>query len=575
MLQSINDKLKGWITWTIIIAVSGVFVFTGISYFFVSGGVSPQAVAKVGAVQISQNTYQQMLAQNMQTQGGNSEEVQQRTLQQLVDQSLLQQDAQASNIVITQAAINSAIFSNPAFMDNGKYSATKFDEIAKYYGSPGAIKSLIASNLITSSIVNPIMQTQFSLQDELKQLESLSGQKRRVSYYAFDQKDYEGQVKVDDKVLKAYYDKHVSDYHQSQQAIVSYVKLSSKDFMPKGQVSENAIKAYFKDNQAALKTPEVRQGEIVTLHKDAKDKQAIIEALQSGKALTAAQKAQLSIKEIKPISSEDAQSHSEFTLFNLTMKSPAKELTNDEFVVLTKIQAPRAMDLKEATPVIKRILNNRYAVEKLNTVLTSLNSSTFEQVVKESNLTVKTTKAFDANTVSNDVEGNAKLQEAIFKYNKTQGFITQGHTDGIIYKLDKSIPAHTIAFDQVKNKVKKSYIDNEALALAKAAAQKQLTMLSDGKEQQNKAKTVEFSRIDFTVNQDLLTAIFSDGLNQYKVIKNNSAYWVYAVTKVTPDSEAIPQQSVENLHTSSEVSSYVDALKKHYKVEINHHLING
>ena len=64
MLQSINDKFKGWITWIIIIAVSAVFVFTGISYFFVSSGVSPQAVAKVGDQQISQQTYQQMLQQN-------------------------------------------------------------------------------------------------------------------------------------------------------------------------------------------------------------------------------------------------------------------------------------------------------------------------------------------------------------------------------------------------------------------------------------------------------------------------------------------------------------------------------
>jgi peptidyl-prolyl cis-trans isomerase D len=119
MLQSINDKFKGWVTWIIIIAVSAVFVLTGISYFFVSSSVSAQSVAKVGDVQISQNSYQQALSQNIQAQPSLGQKtLQQKTLDQLVDQVLLQQDAKASHVVITNSAVSSAIFQNPAFTEN-------------------------------------------------------------------------------------------------------------------------------------------------------------------------------------------------------------------------------------------------------------------------------------------------------------------------------------------------------------------------------------------------------------------------------------------------------------------------
>ncbi|WP_119329597.1 SurA N-terminal domain-containing protein [Cysteiniphilum halobium] len=575
MLQSINDKFKGWITWIIIIAVSAVFVLTGISYFFVSGGVSPQSVAKVGDIQISQNSYQRALSQNMQAQPSlDQKALQEKTLNQLVDQALLQQDATASHIVITQSAISNAIFQNSAFVENGQYSAKRFDELAKLYGGADNIKALIANSLLNSSIVTPLLQSEFVLSDEQKMLSALMGQKREVMYYDFAAKDYAKKIKPTDKELQAYYETHKAQYEQTEQAIVSYVKLSSQDFVSKAAISQDKINSYYQANKDALMSPELRAGETITIDKKAKDSKAIADKIKANKALTAEELKEVKIKQIKPLSQAEASGFAQFALFNLTLESPVKETSDNEFVKLTKITAPAQMSLQAAKSVIEKILKNRAALAKFNKVLTSINSNSFEQVVKANKLTIATTKAFDNKTTSAGIEGNAKLQEAVFDHNKTQGFIAQGQTDGMIYKVDKVIPKHILSFAEVKDKVKTAYVAKASLSQAKNAAEDVLKALQDKKQiTMVKAKTQEISRSDFTLDQDLKTAIFSDGLKTYRLAQNGASYWVYQVAKVIDGTDQLPTQVLQNNYSNIALNDYLAALKKQYKVEINHHLI--
>jgi peptidyl-prolyl cis-trans isomerase D len=532
--------------------------------------VSAQSVAKVGDVQISQNSYQQALSQNIQAQPSLGQKtLQQKTLDQLVDQVLLQQDAKASHVVITNSAVSSAIFQNPAFTENGQYSAKRFDEIARLYGSAANIKALIANNILISSIVTPVMQSQFVLSNERKTLSELMGQKREISYYEFAASDYAKKLKPTEKELEAYYDQHKAQYEQLEQAIVSYVKLSSQDFVTNEALSQDDINNYYQTNKDALMSQELRSGELISVKKNAKNGNAIIERLKANQELTPDELKEVNIQAIKPLSQSQASSFTQFALFNLTMELPIKETSDNEFVKLTKITPPAPMALNDAKPVIEKILKNRAALTRFNEVLTSINSNSFDQVVKTNKLKVDVSKAFDKNTMDSGVEGNAKLQEAVFDQHKTQGFIAQGQTDGLIYKVDKIIPKHTLSFVEVKGKVKSAYVDEKSLSLAKEHADQALQTLQKGKS----LTALKAKRGDFALDSTLRTAIFSDGLKAYKLAQNGQSYWVYEVTKVIAGSDQLPAQVLQNNYTNAELNDYLTALKKQYPIKINHQLI--
>ena len=575
MLQSINDKFKGWITWIIIITVSAVFILTGISYFFVSGVVSPNFVAKVGNAEISQNSYQKGLSQNMQVQPlVNQKTLQQQTLDQLVDQKLLQQDAASSNIVITNSAVLSAIFQNSAFTENSEYSAKRFDEIAKLYGGGANIKALFETDLLTSSIVKPLMQSQFVLTNEQKSLGALMGQKREITYYEFPAKIYENKVIPTEKELENYYDKHKSDYAQIEQVVVSYVKLSSQDFVSNSPVDEGEINSYYQANKDLLMSPELRTYEVISINNYAKDSKSIADKIKANKILTTDELKEVNIEKMRPLTLREALGAKQFSLFSLTMECPIKEINDNKFVKLTNITSPILMTLDEKRPVIEKILKNRTALAQFNEVLTSINRDSFDELVKKNNFKTEFTKTFDKNTSGAVVEGNAKLQEEIFDYNKIQGFILQGQFEGIIYKVDQRIPKHTLSFAQVKDKIMAAYIHEQSFNCAKESATEVLNSLNDNKlVTAVQVKTKEISHGDLLLDQNLKNIIFSDGIKSYNLVQNGQVYWVYKVTKVIDGRDQVPTEVLENHYNNIEVNNYLKSLKDQYPVEFNHQVI--
>src|SRR5579885_258917 len=84
MLQSIHDKLKGWLAGVILGAIGLVFVFWGINWSL----SAPTYAAKVNGVEISANevrsSYQQQLAQAERQSNGNLTDAQRNDIKKRV-----------------------------------------------------------------------------------------------------------------------------------------------------------------------------------------------------------------------------------------------------------------------------------------------------------------------------------------------------------------------------------------------------------------------------------------------------------------------------------------------------------
>ena len=517
-----------------------------------------------------------MLQQNARNDAGNSKQLQQKILQQLVNQALLRQDAQNSSIHITPQTLSDAIFSDPAFQDNGEYSAQRFDQIAKYNGGSAAIKSIFVNNLLAASIMKAIGQSQLVLNNEHKAFKNLWGQARKIGYYRFNFDDYKSSIKINEAQLKAYYNKHQSMFHMPEQAIVSYVLLASKDFIDNKPLSQDKIEEYYARNKTVLMTAEQRQGQLIEINPDAEDSQGIINALKTDVPLTKSQKSGVTITPVPLMTLDQAKTYSDFKLFGLSKVLSAAEVTQNEYVLLTNIVPAKEMSLAQATPVIEKILRNRAGVEYFNILMTSIANNTFKQIVKQHGLKVKTSQAFSNGEDSAGVEGDFKLQQAVFEHHKPQGFIAEDQSTGFIYVVDKIIPARGLEFSEVKDRVSKAYIAQQSDKIAKESAEKLQVMLTSGKRPQA-SLTLEhktISRSEYGIDKTFKNVVFRAGLNNYQVVKNNNAYWLFAVTEVIPGQKNIPDSMLENFYTSIEAFDYINALHAEIPVQINHQLVD-
>src|SRR5579864_7600464 len=93
MLQTIHDKLKGWLAMVVLGAIGLVFVFWGINWTL----SAPTYAAKVNGVEISANevrsSYQQQLAQAERQTNGNLSDAQRNDIKKRVLEDYVNNEA--------------------------------------------------------------------------------------------------------------------------------------------------------------------------------------------------------------------------------------------------------------------------------------------------------------------------------------------------------------------------------------------------------------------------------------------------------------------------------------------------
>ena len=578
MLQLINDKFKVFITLIIIITLILAFLLTGIGYFFVSGidnSPAREILAKVGKADILRKNYQKVLEQNLNNHSMNAPQLRQKILQKLINNALLRQDSKNSGIYITSEMLSEAIFFEPIFQENGKYSVQRFYNVAYHNGGSATVTSYFLDNLLATSVIKVIKESQFILESEVKAFNDLFNQSRKISYYCFE---FNLDIVVDDEQLKTYYDAHESNFHESKQAIISYVPLSSKNFIDSNPISCNKIKEYYFYNKSMLVTKEQRQGQVIRINKHAKNKKSIISRLITNLPLTRSQQHEVTFIPLTSITVNQAKTYGDFKLFTLNKLLSVEKITEDKYIQFTNVIPANKMSLNESQPVIEKILRNRKGVENFNILMSRVTNDGFEKLVQEYKLStgIKTSNAFSNGENSTGIEGNFNLQQAIFRKNKSEGFIFEDQFTGFIYKLNKIIPSRVADVMEIKDKVKQSYVTQQSDQSAKEKAEKFQQALKSGIIFKGlpKMQKKNISRLDYGIDEALKKEIFCAGLNNYQIIKNRHAYWLVAVTESIPGRQKNVRNSMmDNFYTSITMLDYISALYLKTPVQLNYRLI--
>jgi peptidyl-prolyl cis-trans isomerase D len=260
MLQSIHDKLKGWLAGVVLGAIGLVFVFWGINWTL----TAPTYAAKVNGSEVSVNevrqTYQQQLAQMERQANGTLSDAQRndikkRVLDDYVNSEALVTRADALGYRVSDADVLQAECQIPAFQVDGKCDAARAVAILRSQGrSPSEIEALFARDVKLRQLDSALSLSSFATATEVKQIRALTKQQRELTWVALSAEKYASQANPDDAALKAYYDAHKSEYMTPETVDLRYAEISLAQLESKISVDDAQLKAYYDEQKA--KTPE-------------------------------------------------------------------------------------------------------------------------------------------------------------------------------------------------------------------------------------------------------------------------------------------------------------------------------
>lgn len=283
MLQSINDRIQGWLGWVIVAFISVPFALFGIqSYLEVDGN---KFVAKVNDTEITPIAFdravsqqrarlQQMFGKNMPQSEAYDKILKQQVLNQLITTEALNQYANETGYTIANASLSKAVQSIDAFKENGIFSQDLYEKVVNSQGmSLAGFEAMYRQELSTSHLQNTIMSSAISTSSEIAQQQALNNQRRNISYIEFDASKYIAKSDISDDEAKAYFEQNSFRYMNPEQVSVQYLELKSDQLQNEVPVSEADIKKSYDAYVENAKTNEQRKAShiLVTLASDGSD----------------------------------------------------------------------------------------------------------------------------------------------------------------------------------------------------------------------------------------------------------------------------------------------------------------
>jgi len=288
MLQSINDRIQGWLGWVIVALISVPFALWGIQSYLEVGG--DKFVAKVNDTEITSAAYdrslsqkrdrlQQMFGKNMPKGAAYDTILKQQVINELITKEVMNQYANAAGYTVADGSLAAAIRAIESFQENGEFSQDLYEKVLSSQGwSPASFEAMFRQQLSTSHVQNVIMSSAFVTEAEIAQQQKLSNQLRNVSFIQFKAQEYFAKAQVTEEEERAHFQKNSFRYMNPEKVSVQYLELKSDQLKSEIPVSDADIQDNYDDYVAKIKSNQQRKAShiLVSLASDGSDEEKAV-----------------------------------------------------------------------------------------------------------------------------------------------------------------------------------------------------------------------------------------------------------------------------------------------------------
>ena len=265
MLQTIHDKVTGWIAALFLGAIILVFIFWGVDF---KSGAAHYAV-KVNGEQVSieevRRAWQQEQSRLQQQLHGEIpaqlEKAQQSALMdQFVRETLLRQKTRKLGYAVTDQDLAQRIREFPQFQVDGKFSKDRYSQLLRANGlTETQFENQMQDNMLLTQVESGVVDSSFALPYEVDRRYAIEKQQREVDYAIISASTLANAATVTDEQIKKYYDEHQDQFMLPESVDLQYVELTRAQAEAKVAVDDASLKEFYEQNKEKFSAPERRR----------------------------------------------------------------------------------------------------------------------------------------------------------------------------------------------------------------------------------------------------------------------------------------------------------------------------
>ncbi|MDC7825246.1 SurA N-terminal domain-containing protein [Pseudomonas sp. BLCC-B13] len=543
MLQNIRDNSQGWIAKTIIGVIVVLMALTGFDAIIQSTSNSQNA-AEVNGEKITQsslNAAVDMQRRQLIQQFGKDFDasllddklLRQASLDSLVDRTLLLQGAKEAGMGFSDASLDQLILQTPAFQVDGKFNASRFDQILQQQGMGRMeFRERLKQDVLVSQLQASLAASNFVTDAELENFVRLDKQTRDFASQTIhiDTKS----VDISDDELKAYYDEHKDQYMSPEQVVVEYVELRKESFFAQAEASDEELQALYQKEIANLAEQRRAAHILLEVNDKLSDEQAKAKLAEVAERLKQGEDFAKLAEEV----SQDPGSASnggdlgfagpgvydpefEKSLYALKkdeVSAPVRSSFGWHLIKLLDVQAPEVPSFDSLKAKLEREVKAQQVEQRFVEAAKELEEASFEasdlaQPAQELGLQVQTSGAFGREG-GEGVAANRQVVQAAFspevlEDGANSGAIELDPDTTLVLRVKEHKKPTLLPLEEVSAGIRDTLSRKKASEAAKAEGEALLAQLRDGGASGKDWKVVEAAtRSQEGVEPEVLQALF-------------------------------------------------------------------
>lgn len=625
MLQTIHDKVTGWIAAVFLGAIILVFIFWGIDF----KSQAPHYAVKVNGQQVSveevRRAWQQEQSRLQQQLHGEIpdqlEKAQQAALlDQFVRETLLRQRTKKLGYAVTDQELAQRIREFPQFQVDGKFNKERYVALLRQNGlTETQFENQMQDSMVLTQLQSGVVDSAFSLTYEIDRRYALEKQQREVDYAVISAATLANAATVTDEQIKKYYDEHTDEFMLPESVDLQYVELTRAQAESKVAVDEAALKDYYEQSKEKFATPERRHAQhiLITTGDGVTDEQA----RKKAEELTAQAKAGADFAALAKANSKDAGSAAQGgdlgwqergmsvgpfddALFSMSpgeVRGPVKTQFGYHVIKLEGVQPGGVRPFDEVRAEVEADYRNDRAQSIFYDESQKLADAAFssltelDSVAKLMNVPLKTVTAFTREGGGGELDKDpnaiaAAFSEDVLERGQNSPLVTIGEDRALVLRVTKHTPATPKPLDDVRAQIQ---TDLKAQAGRDAAASKGADLVAKLQKGETWSSVMsaaqltpvgkhEITRQDSSAPAELVRAAFAVAKAEFKpeaphyegVITADGNYVVFAVSQVRngdpasarPEEKDALRRRIERQLGNEEFAAYIAEATRKAKV---------
>ncbi len=498
MLDFIRKRSKSFVIQVLFGLLILSFVAWGIDGF-IRGGTAPEAVAKVGDVQIGVNqvydAFRREVDRTRQALGTPIDNEQAKALgidrlvvQRIVHDTLIDLAGRDLGITVSDQMVRDEIQSYAVFRDEaGRFDRDLFARGLRRSGMTEAmLVEQVRRDLGRRMLVEAIGGGMLAPRAMTDPLYRFRAERRSAEVVMVSPDAIPGPEAPSSEQLASYHETHAARFTAPEFRAVTYIPLRASDLADPTAVPEQRIADLYAEREAQFDLPERRRIAQVV----APDEDAAKRLVSRGGPLADAVELGLLARDEMPL---PALADLAFSLAAGEVGGPVQSPFGWHVIQVEHVEPPRRIGLDEARPALREELAGELALDALYELSTDLEDTlgggaTLEEAAATLNLKVVRVPLIDAQGLDADgteAEGFAatpEFLEAAFQTPESMdSVLTEIGTDGyFVLRVDRIVPPALRPLSEVRDQVAAAWTAERLAGAAKRTAEQLATRVRDG-----------------------------------------------------------------------------------------------